>query len=54
MLFVVCLEFDFLAAVIESFDSFFIYLFVVYFVAYILFCFVFFFHFISYFRCFSF
>ena len=32
MLFVVCLEFDFLTAVIESFDSFVIYLIVVYFV----------------------
>ena len=38
MLFVVCLEFDFLAAVVESFHSFVVYLYVVYF-------FVFFFHF---------
>ena len=43
MLFVVCLEFDFLTAVIESFDSFVIYLIVVYFVVFILL----FFHFIS-------
>ena len=38
-----CLEFDFLTAVIESFDSFVIYLIVVYFVVFILL----FFHFIS-------
>ena len=43
MLFVVFLEFDFLTAVIESFDSFVIYLIVVYFVVFILL----FFHFIS-------
>ena len=34
MLFVVCLEFDFLAGVVESFDSFVIYLYVVYFVVF--------------------
>lgn len=43
MLFVVFLEFDFLTAVIESFDSFVIYLIVVYFVVFILW----FFHLIS-------
>lgn len=34
MLFVVCLEFDFLAAVVESFDSFVVFLYVVYFVVF--------------------
>lgn len=34
VLFIVCLEFDFLAAVVESFDSFVIYLFLVYFVVF--------------------
>ena len=44
--FIVCLEFHFLAAVVESFDSFVIF-------TYFLFILLFF-HFISYFRCFSF